>query len=243
MSRSSVRRCRATPAPPSSSSSPPTTALSAPRRVPSRSWSTRLCDRADVARFIERPRRRAFKTATGRKRCDAFTQARDVLYWLQSCSASRSAPRASRQPGVRKQEARTRTGARPTSSGRNALPTRGSARRTIRYVARPPGALGHPLLCGMASLTPRRKNGAARLSRAVLAGVGDHARKDAGIAVWAPMRPMCGWKARPPRASAATREAHATGPTGCACFLGQSVAISRIRPTHRRCDAWPNRSG
>ena len=60
-------------------------------------------------------------------------------------------PEGGNQPGARERAARTPlrscvTNARPASPGRDALPTR-AARRAIRYVARPPAALGGDGAC------------------------------------------------------------------------------------------------
>ena len=120
----------------------------------------------------------------------------DPLHWLAICSASRSAARG------RKPTGRAETGGKdareaPCVARAHALPTRGSAWRTIGYVARPPAAPGddgacactplgaHPLLCGMARSCHAAQYRAARLPCAVSqAGADSHARL--------PPAPSCG---------------------------------------------------
>ena len=107
----------------------------------------------------------------------------DPLHWLAICSASRSAARG------RKPTGRAETGGKdareaPCVARAHALPTRGSAWRTIGYVARPPAAPGddgacactplgaHPLLCGMARSCHAAQYRAARLALRRLPGWG-----------------------------------------------------------------------
>ena len=71
------------------------------------------------------------------------------------------------RPAGRKPTGRAETGGKdargaPCVARAHALPTRGSARRTIGYAVRSPAAPGHPLLCGMAPLMPWCDRGAPR---------------------------------------------------------------------------------
>ena len=77
------------------------------------------------------------------------------------CSAARSAARREETNRARGNGRQGRLRA-PCVARAHALPTRGSARRTIGYAVRPPAAPGHPLLCGMAPLMPWRHRGAPR---------------------------------------------------------------------------------
>ena len=77
------------------------------------------------------------------------------------CFAARSAARREETNRARGNGRQGRLRA-PCVARAHALPTRGSARRTIGYAVRPPAAPGHPLLCGMAPLMPWRHRGAPR---------------------------------------------------------------------------------
>ena len=77
------------------------------------------------------------------------------------CSAARSAARREETNRARGNGRQGRLRA-PCVARAHALPTRGSARRTIGYAVRPPAAPGHPLLCGMAPLMPWCDRGAPR---------------------------------------------------------------------------------
>ena len=77
------------------------------------------------------------------------------------CFAARSAARREETNRARGNGRQGRPPA-PCVARAHALPTRGSARRTIGYAVRPPAAPGHPLLCGMAPLMPWCDRGAPR---------------------------------------------------------------------------------
>ena len=172
------------------------------------------------------------------------------LHWL---SASRSAAKGENRPGAQKRKARTVPRGRPASLWRDALPTRGSARRTIGYVARPPAApsgdgacactrIGaHPLCAewrrswrgaiSRCALTPRCLPGAGSISHASCRplpggkGNGRHATRGWFCGRPPPRRPaaLC---ANSPRAATRRSSCGRTNRPRL-FFFGQSAAIFR----------------